>query len=98
MLDSNQELLKQLVEGSARAMSGIDRMEKEWSIIENQTTRIESRKYAPDLAADLAADLDLRFIRCLKPEELVEMAQVAGLMGAQRRSFTQADLVILAHG
>ena len=94
ILDSNQELLKQLVAANANASSRMDRMEQDQSTIKNLTTRIQSEKYAPALAAEL----DLAFNRCLQPQELTEMAATAGLTGAQRRSFIQADLVILACG
>ena len=70
----------------------MDRMEQDRSTLKNLTTRIQSEKYAPALAAEL----DLAFKRCLQPQELTDMAATAGLTGAQRRSFTQADLVILA--
>ena len=46
----------------------------------------------------LAAELDFVFNRCLQPQELTEMAATAGLIGPQRRSFIQADLVILTDG
>ena len=93
-LDSNQELLKQLVAANANATSRMDRMEQDRSTLKNLTTRIQSEKYAPALAAEL----DLAFKRCLQPQELTNMAATAGLTGAQRRSFIQADLVVLADG
>ena len=90
LLESNQELLKQLVTANANATSRMDRMEQDRSTLRNLTTRIQSEKYAPGPAADLG----LTFKRCLTPEELAAMAESAGLTGAQRRSFIQADLVI----
>ena len=92
LLDANQELLKQLVTANANATSQMSRMEQDRSTLKNLTTRIQSDKYAPGLAADLG----LTFNRCLTPEELAAMAESAGLTGAQRRSFVQADLVIAA--
>lgn len=92
MLGSNQVLLKQLIAANANATSRMDRMEQDRSTLKNLTTRIQSEKYAPALAAEL----DLAFKRCLLAQELTEMAATAGLTGAQRRSFIQADLVILA--
>ena len=90
LLDSNQELLKQLV--TANATSRMSRMEQDRSTLKNLTTRIQSDKYAPGLAADLG----LTFKRCLTPVELTAMAESARITGAQRRSFIQADLVIAA--
>ena len=92
VLEGNQILLKQLVTASANATSRMDRMEQDRSTLKNLTTRIQSSKYAPALAADL----NLTFRRSLQPEELAGMAAAAGLTGAQRRSFIQADLVILS--
>ena len=92
LLDSNQELLKQLVTANANSTSRMSRMEQDRSTLKNLTTRIQSDKYAPGLAADLG----LTFKHCLTPEELAAMAGFAGLTGAQRRSFIQADLVIAA--
>ena len=92
LLDSNQELLKELVTASVNATFRMDRMEQDGSILKNLTTRIQSVKYAPGLAADPG----LTFKRCLTPEELAEIADLAGLTGAQRRSFIQADLVVAA--
>ena len=92
LLDSNQDLLKQLVTANANATSRMDRIEQDRSTIKNLTTRIQSDKYAPGLSADLG----MTFNRCLTPEELAAMAESAGLTGAQRRSFIQADLVIAA--
>lgn len=92
MLDSNQVLLKQLVAANANATLRMDRMEQDRSTLKNLTTRIQSEKYAPALAPELYLD----FKRCLLPQELTKMAATAGLTGAQRRSFIQADLVILA--
>ena len=92
ILESSQELLTQLVTANANTTSRMDRMEQDRSTLKNLTTRIQSDKYAPGLAADL----DLTFTRCLTPQELAAMAESAGLTGAQRRSFIQADLVIAA--
>ncbi len=91
-MDGIQELLKQLTEANANARSRMNRMEQDRSTLKNLTTRIQSEKYAPALAAEL----ELAFIRCLQPQDLTDMAVTAGLTGAQRRSFIQADLVILA--
>ena len=51
--DSNQLLLGQLVAANANATTRMDRMEQDTSTLKNLTTRIQSAKYAPDLAADL---------------------------------------------
>ena len=93
LLDGIQQMLKQLTEANANATSRMNRMEQDRSTLKNLTTRIQSEKYAPALAAEM----DLKFNRCLQPQELTEMAASAGLTGAQRRSFIQADLVILAN-
>lgn len=94
ILQSNQELLQELVTANANATARLDRMEQDRSTLKNLTTRIQSEKYAPALAAEM----DLKFNRCLQPQELTDMAATAGLTGAQRRSFIQAVLVILATG
>lgn len=93
MIKRNRELLKQLTEANANATSRMSHTEQDRATLKNLTTRIQSDKYAPALAAEL----NLTFNCCLQPQELTEMAASAGLTGAQRRSFIQADLVILAN-
>ena len=91
-MDGIQELLEQMVAANANATSRMNCMEQDRSTLKNLTTRIQSDKYAPALAPEL----DLTFRRCLQPKELNDMATADKLTGAQRRSFIQADLVILA--
>lgn len=92
MQAANQELLARVTTANENATARMDRMEQDWSTLKNLTTRIQADKYAPTLAAEL----DMIFNRCLQPQELATIAGQAQLVGAERRSFTQADLVIMA--
>ena len=85
-----ESLLTELVTANANSSARMNRMEQDRSTLKNLTTRIQSDQYAPDLAADL----NLTFLRTLGRTELVTIA-AGRLTGAPRRSFVQADLVIL---
>ena len=85
-----ESLLTELATANVNSSARMNRMEQDRSTLKNLTTRIQSDQYAPDLAADL----NLTFLRTLGRTELVTIA-AGRLTGAPRRSFVQADLVIL---
>ena len=86
-----ERMLQELVTANANSNARMNRMEQDRSTLKNLATRIQGDRYAPDLAADL----DMTYVRTLERTELVTMA-AGRLTGAHRRSFVQADLVILA--
>lgn len=86
-----ESLLQELVTANGNSIARMNRMEQDRSTLKNLTTRIQGDRYAPDLAADLG----MTYVRTLDRTELVSMAE-GRLTGAPRRSFVQADLVILA--
>ena len=85
-----ESLLTELATANVNSSAGMNRMEQDRSTLKNLTTRIQRDQYAPDLAADL----NLTLLRTLGRTELVTIA-AGRLTGAPRRSFVQADLVIL---
>ena len=85
-----ESLLTELAIANVNSSARMNRMEQDRSTLKNLTTRIQSDQYAPDLAADL----NLTFLRTLGRTELVTIA-AGRLTGAPRRSFVQADLIIL---